>query len=76
MNEQLTKAVVGLLAILLLLAAVLLVMGILIGVRRLRPRGRGRRPKQQVNDPWGLNLPRRRAAGPPEGAGLHEPDDA
>lgn len=69
MNGELTKALVALLAIFVLAAAVLLVVGILMGVRRLRPRGRAAPPEQQVNDPWGLNLPRKQrdAAGPLEG---------
>jgi hypothetical protein len=74
MNGDLTKAVMALLAILLLMAAVLLIVGILAGVRRLRPRGRWDRPKQEVNDPWGLNLsPRRRGA---TGAPEEKPSDA
>lgn len=78
MNAELSKALVALLGILLLAAAVLLVLGILMGVRRLRPRDRSAPPREQVNDPWGLNLPRKRrdAAGPLEGNQSPESNDA
>jgi hypothetical protein len=68
MNADLTKVLLAMLAILVLAAAALVVMGFVVGVRGLRPRGRSGPPKGQVDDPWGLNLPRQRrgAADPVE----------